>query len=240
MKGGGVVINKLSKTGMYHKANNEENQDALCSGKNRRFTVITLADGVSECKEAKTGAEVAVKSLTELFLKKGEYFINFDKKQIAKFAVSHINYELRKKAESEKKNVEDYSSTIASVLLDKKSERLLYFSIGDSIIIASENGKCKIISNPSDSSQGCCVTTTKGAETMVKTNILDVSGLESVIICSDGAWKDMFRRNKLKEEVKKLIEYNKYGELSKFIKHQDNFDDSSFISMIFEKSEIGG
>lgn len=235
MKRGSVVINKLSETGMYHKVNNEENQDALYSGENRRFTVITLADGVSECKDAKTGAEIAVKSLTELFLKKGEYFINFDKKQIAEFAVSHINYELRKKAESEKKNVEDYSSTVASVLLDRKSERLLYFSIGDSVIIASESGKCKIISNPSDSSQGCCVTTTKGAETMAKTNIINVSGLDSVIICSDGAWKGIFKRNKLKEEVKELIKDNNYSELNKFIKYQDSFDDSSFISMVFKK-----
>lgn len=235
MKGERVVINKLSETGMYHKANNEENQDALYSGENRRFTVITLADGVSECKEAKTGAEIAVKSLTELFLKKGEYFINFDKKQIAEFAVSHINYELRKKAESEKRNIEDYSSTVASVLLDRKSERLLYFSIGDSVIIASESGKCKIISNPSDSSQGCCVTTTKGAETMAKTNIINVSGLDSVIICSDGAWKGIFKRNKLKEEVKELIKDNNYSELNKFIKYQDSFDDSSFISMVFKK-----
>ena len=77
------MIKELSRMGAYHAMMNGENQDALCHGKNRDLCVITLADGVSECKEAKTGAVIASRSITDLFLKKGHYFLEFEKEQIA-------------------------------------------------------------------------------------------------------------------------------------------------------------
>jgi len=233
-----MLIDKLSVTGMYHKDNNEENQDALFFGENKRFTVITLADGVSKCKEGKAGALVAGKALTDLFLRKGDYFIEFKKEQTVDFAISHILYELRKKSETDKKNIEDYSSTIASVLLDKKAKKLLYFSIGDSIIITVKNKNCDIIAKPLDSSLGCCVTTTKGVEKAVKTDIINMFGIDSVLICSDGAWRNMFEMGKLNNEVKEFIINNEHDKLKQFIEHSNSFDDSSFIFVNLRSNEV--
>jgi serine/threonine protein phosphatase PrpC len=203
------------------------------SAQNRRFAVLTLADGVSSCKEAKKGAKVASESITNLFIDKAVYFMDFEKKKTAKLAILHMMYELKKRAEQDKMDVDDYSSTVASVLIDKKRRKMMYFNLGDSIIITVENKKCSILAKPMDSSDGCVVTTTEGAELSVDTGI--VSCTDSVLICSDGAWGSMFDRGKLRYDVREMITNGQYDKLSEFIKSHKHFDDSTFISVDLKK-----
>ena len=112
--------------GANHGDGAGENQDALCHAQNKEFCVISLADGVSTCREAKCGAEIASSAITNLLLKKGDYFLEFGNEQIAELALSHILYELKERAENDSQNLEDYSSTVASVLVDKKKNDRLY------------------------------------------------------------------------------------------------------------------
>ena len=225
------MIKKLSEAGKYHKETGEENQDVLCCAQNKKYSVISLADGVSTCQEAKKGAEIACRAITELFFKNADHLLEFDNEQIAELALSHILFELKRQAEANFKDLTDYSSTIASVLIDKKKKRMLCFNLGDSIIIATGKGKCRVLSMPSDSSSGCCTTTTTGASSMASVNIFYTDGLESVVLCSDGAWKQMFNKNRLKPEVFSMLSNNDYDRLKDFLLGQKCFDDYSFISM---------
>ena len=68
------MIKEFSNMGNCHVEINDKNQDAIYYGSNRNFTVILLADGVSACREAKCGAEIASRAITNLLLKKGDYF----------------------------------------------------------------------------------------------------------------------------------------------------------------------
>lgn len=224
-------INELSNIGRHHIDANEDNQDAICHGQNRYFSVISLADGVSTCPEAKSGAEIASKAITNLLLKKGEYFLEFEVEQIAEFALSQILYEVKQRAAQDSKDINDYSSTISSVLVDKKKRKMLSLNLGDSIIMAVENGLCRVIDVPSGNSSGCYVTTTKNVSTMISVKVLDVSLFESIVICSDGAWRHMFIKNKLKPEVATLLLNNEYDGLKEFLIKQNCFDDYSFISL---------
>lgn len=229
------MIKKLSEMGVHHINEDGENQDALCHAQNRNYCVISLADGVSTCKEAKSGAEIASRAITNLLLKKGEYFLEFGNEQIAEFTLSHILFELKQHAVNDSKDIEEYSSTVAGVLVDKKKKRMLCFNLGDSIIIASGKGKCRVLAMPADSLSGCCVTTTKGAATMASVRLLDASSVESVVICSDGAWRQMYDKNKLKPEVSGLLANNEYDGLRDFLMGQKCFDDYSFISLDMRK-----
>lgn len=231
------VIRKLSRIGTHHALVNSENQDALCHGTSNDLCVISLADGVSACKEAKNGAVIASSAITNLFLKKGRHFFEFEEKQIADLVLSHILFELKSRAAEASQPVENFSSTVVSVLVDKRRKRMLCFNLGDGIILASGNGKCKVISMPSDSSYGCCVTTTKKAENMVSIKLCDIGTIESVVICSDGAWREMFQKNKLKLEVAQMISNNEYDALGNFLVNQNCFDDYSFISLDMRKEE---
>ena len=224
------MIIEFSGTGAFHRDTNGENQDALFHAQNKEYCVISLADGVSTCKRAKTGAEIASRAITNLFFKKGPYFLEAEKKQISEFAVSHILYELKQQAEIDFSSVEDYSSTITSVLVDKVNKRILCFNIGDGIIIASRKGQCRILAMPSDSSRGCCVTTTKNVASMASVDMYDTSSIESIVICSDGAWKKMFDKNRLKPEIEKVLVNSEFDSLKSFLTEQKCYDDYSFIS----------
>lgn len=225
------MVREWSKAGAYHHNKSEENQDAVLYGANQRFSVIALADGVSSCREAKSGARIACEAVTELLLKKGGYFLEFEKEKRAEFAVSHILYKLKKKSQESGGSTEEYSSTIAGVLLDKKAEKLLILNLGDSLILTVKKGECLILSMPSDSASGCCVTTTENASLMVRTDVIDAAGLESILICSDGAWSHMFEKNVLRQEVKMAITGNDYDRLGRYLELQNGFDDYSFISI---------
>lgn len=225
------MIKELSEMGAYHMDTDGENQDALCHGQNKKLCVISLADGVSTCKEARSGAEIASRAITSLLLKNGEHFLEFDNEQIAEYALSHILFELKQRAKEDSEDIEEYSSTIASVLVDKKKKKMLCFSLGDSIIMATGNGKCRVLAMPADSSSGCCVTTTGSAAEMVSVKRFDAGSVESVVICSDGAWTQMFAKNKLKPEVAALLANNEYDGLEDFLMKQNCSDDYSFISL---------
>lgn len=229
------MIKQLSQMGMHHAQTNGENQDALCYGKSKDLCVISLADGVSTCKEAKRGALIASQALTNLFLKKGDHFLEFEKEQIADFAVSHILCELKQEILKSPNPVENFSSTVASVLVDRKHKRMLCFNLGDGMILGAVDGTCKILSMPGDSSSGCCVTTTRRAETMASVKLCDVDAMDSVVICSDGAWKEMFQRNRLKPEVASMISGSEYDALKNYLIDQNCFDDYSFISLDMRK-----
>lgn len=229
------MIKELSKMGANHGDGAGENQDALCHAQNKEFCVISLADGVSTCREAKCGAEIASSAITNLLLKKGDYFLEFGNEQIAELALSHILYELKERAENDSQNLEDYSSTVASVLVDKKKKRILCFNLGDGIILASGKGKCRVLAMPADSSSGCCVTTTKSAAKIASVKIFDDDTLESIVICSDGAWRQMFDKNRLKPEVHSMLVNNEYDELMHFLLVQNCLDDYSFISLNMQR-----
>ena len=225
------MIKESSRMGAYHALTCGENQDALCHGENRDFCVITLADGVSACKEARDGAIIASRAITNLFLKKGAYFLEFESDQIAEFAISHILSELGQQAEEASCPVEEYSSTVASVLVDKRKRQILCFNLGDSVIMAVGDGKCKVICMPSDSTSGCCVTTTKRAASMASVRRCGFGALESIVICSDGAWREMFAKTRLRPEVAQILSGGAYDDLEDYLNGQNCSDDYSFISM---------
>lgn len=222
---------ELSKTGDFHKQNNIGNQDCLVSGTDKRFSVISLADGVSTCSMSADGAVTAAEAVTELFVEKGDFFLEFDKEKTADRVISHILFRLKKQAQEKGIDVREYSSTIASILYDKWTGKLLVLNLGDSLILASGNGKCSVLSHPSDSTEGCYVTTTKNAAKTMDVELLSRAGYDSVLICSDGAWRIMFEKNKMKHSVKNMIEEQNYVKLKRFMEMQDNADDCSFIVM---------
>ncbi len=225
------MIKELSRMGRHHALTDGENQDAVCHADNKDFCVISLADGVSTCKDAKCGALIASQAITNLFSKKGAHFLEYESERIADFALSHILTELKWQAAGTSQPVEDYSSTVACVLVDKRKKRMLCFNLGNSLIMAVGSGKCRVLSMPADTSSGCCVTTTKRAGDAACVKLCGIGSIESVVICSDGAWREMFSKNRLKPEVERMLSNNEYDALSEFLISQNCFDDYSFISL---------
>lgn len=225
-----------------------DNQDYICSGGEGSFSVITLADGVSSCAKGGTGARISADTLTRILLKKGSLLQGFKEvqknkenpkykeKEIAEVVLAEIMFELEKIAAEDNVPVEEYSSTLAAVLHDRSTRKLLCISIGDSMIIGTSGEGCYVLTNPFESSAGCCVTTTEGAAAQAEVRIIDDSQFDSVIIFSDGAWRQLFERNRLKKEITGMLTEGDYDELSAYLKKKDGNDDYSFISMDIRKT----
>lgn len=225
------MIKILSKAGTYHNNECDENQDAVMSADSEKVSVITLADGVSTCKLAREGALTACKAVTDLLFRKGDYFLEYDKKMREKLMISHVVYELKKKAQSSGKDVAEYASTLSSVMYDKKNEKLLFFNLGDSLILTVQNGEPIILAAPADTRSGCPVTTTLDASEVSESGVIDVGSLDSLIICSDGAWWHMFENGMFKQNVKDMLLNADFDALAKYLEAQNGSDDYSFVSL---------
>lgn len=217
----------FSTVGKHH----EQNQDFFLFDKNRAYCAMVLADGVSACSKAGKGAETVCRAVTEYLLQHGKRFFAMDSQEAINCLLDYILFQLKQTAEQESALLEEYSSTVACILVDRYQNQMLYFSIGDSLILASKEDRCSVIAMPSDSRDGCCVTTTFNASAMAKAGKIDTEKIHSVIICSDGAWHHMYHRNRLHPLVKETLIHQNYEQLKNFLMEKDRFDDCSFISV---------
>lgn len=223
------MVFKFSKTGHYHTCIGEHNQDSIYCVENKRFGVIALADGISSCKKARAGAETAARAIAELFFSKGDVIMSLEKKQISELTIAHIRHELKKQTIGENNNIEDYSSTVSCVVFDGKTGKLMCFNVGDSAVFANDNGKVAVISSPLCGVYGCCSTTTKNTEAVADIKILDANGFSSVMICSDGAWKEATEKNKIKQELLNAVAFGEYDKFKEYLEKKNCFDDCSFV-----------
>lgn len=220
-------MNYFSTVGKHHTTN----QDYIASGKNRSYCAIVLADGVSTCTRSGKGAETVCHAVTDYLLQNGKRFFDMACQEGIHCLLSYVLFKLKEVAAQETADIADYSSTMACVLLDRYHPQMLYFSIGDSLILATKEDRCSVIAMPSDSRNGCCVTTTRNASAMAKAGKLTTENIHSVVICSDGAWHLMYNRNRLQPAVREILIHQNYDQLKELLLEKDRFDDCSFISV---------
>lgn len=221
----------LSVAGKHHEYKSERNQDALLYRKRGKYFAMGLADGVSTCEHSKEGAEITCETVIDFLLKHSERLFYMDENEVANGIILNVRHYLKKIAEEYGNSIEDYSSTLACVLFDTVNNKMLYFSIGDSLITATKNDNCYIVAMPCDSRNGCCVTTTFNAGLMAKVGIIDVDNISSVMLCSDGAWHLMYRRNRMSQEIKDVVVKREYDKLKEILLDKERSDDCSFISV---------
>lgn len=223
------MIKQFSKPGEHHCFDSMQNQDAIAVAKDKRYIAISLADGVSTCSEGKRGADIACKAINTLLKQNASFFFRFDKTQIAEIALTHIFFRLNKQAKQDGQDVAAYSSTISSVLIDAKQKKAILINLGDGIIIGTSREAIKVLAMPGDSTGGCYVTTTKNAISKLDVQIIDIKNMDSITICSDGAWKEMFCKTRIKPEISHHLLHHEFDRLEHFLERQNCFDDYSFV-----------
>lgn len=225
------MIRVFSQKGKRHEQNGESNQDVVKSGRNGRFCVITLADGVSSCKKSEKGARIACAVTNRLMLGNGEYLGQCSGSDLASDIVYNVNFALQRQARRDAMPTEEYSSTLSSVLYDRLMNTLTIFSVGDSMILGVGKNGFRMLAMPSDSRDGTCVTTTRGASRQAVARTIDRDGIDAVWICSDGAWREMFEAGRMKRDVAKLFEQRNYQGLKDYFTQRHSSDDMSFIAL---------
>lgn len=219
------MIHEFSRIGKHHDAI----QDYTCHFEDDNYICIVLADGVSTCARSGEGARVAADALLNMLSRKASDLLDLDDDTVKDYTLKHVVYELNKTASAAGEDVIAYSSTLAACLYDKREERYLVFSIGDSMVMAMGYGRTNLLGMPDDSTSGCPVTTISDAPKY--TRIIRGDGnYEMFMVLSDGAWRELFDRNRLKDEAQAILNECDIKALEKFLQQQDPFDDYSFIA----------
>lgn len=232
------MVSYMNEAGIRHKCSSLFNQDAITYKENEKYFVMALADGISACKNSRQGARVTCDALAECLMEQSEYFFKKNQRENVLCIIGRILHELEKTARKGTKNISDYSSTSAAVLIDKKRKKMYYFNLGDSLIMATKEDKCSVVSMPSDSRNGCYSTTTANAEFVVDTGIIDIHDINSIVICSDGAWRLMYENTKLYTDVRKRLIKCDYNSLKDTLMNKERLDDCSFISYTNKQIKI--
>ena len=237
-----MKINKYyaySKTGKRHRDLLIENQDYFLHSETDKVEMIILADGVSSCSKSRKGAQIACETVEKILALNGTQLFELDKNIVANLILDNVLSAFKNEQIKDKCEITDYSSTLCFVCLDKAKDRVLSFSLGDSMIYKlSENG-CVLLNQP-DSFFGnkCCVTTTMGASEKVKIDMLNSEEINGMMICSDGAWSLFYNQNVFDEELWEHSKKQNYYEFKKYLDNCVNIDDSSFIIMAFLQNKL--
>ena len=211
-----------------------ENQDYVLHSETDGIEMIILADGVSSCSRSRKGAEISCKTVEKILTRYGLQIFQWDKKEVAEFVLSCVTDELECEQKTENCKITDFSSTLCFVCLDKKKQRALCFSLGDSLIYKLSEKGCVLLNQPDVYEDNrCCATTTIGAVDKVKVNVVDVTNINGMMICSDGAWKLFYNQNTFNDDLWEYSKKQNYYEFKKYIDRSKNMDDSTFIIMDF-------
>ncbi len=224
-------MNYMSEAGKHHGYDNEKNQDCVLYEKKNNVLYIILADGVSSGKYSADGARIACKITKEFLNAMGEKIFERNSYEIAGSLLADINIALKCEAEKSQTNINEYASTIAFSVIDNNRNEIYYFSLGDNLILALGEKKFTVLTMPSDSREGCCVTTTLNGYMYSKSGVINTIEVKSVVICSDGAWNIMYNRNKMYPVVREALINRDYDSLRKLLKGKERVDDCSFISI---------
>lgn len=226
----------MSKTGTYHMQTHTENQDAVQSCAKGRLAGLFLADGMSACAQAGSGARRSCQAMKHLMMSKGDCLMDvFTETEIAELTLSHVQHELCLLAQREGNPVEDYASTLACAVLDRKTGRLLTLNLGDGLIAGVRRGELQILAMPDDTTDGCCGTITRNAAARTAVQVVDAAELDAVFVCSDGAWRELFDGTRLRAETARLLREGTCADLAEYLRQTEAFDDCSFVSMDLTK-----
>ena len=197
------------------------------SFENERYKFIALADGVSECTNGKDGADIACETVAQLFLSCGNLFFNSIPEKAAYLIISEVLDRLSKKSNSKDENVRSYSSTLCFACLDNESKKILTFQLGDSCIFTvSEKGVEK-----TNLQYENAFTTTLNAEDYVQIKFIDATTINSIMLCSDGAWKLMYDGALLINGVIADIKETRLSAVDNYFDYLCPNDDCSYIFM---------
>ena len=179
-----------SKTGERHREENRENQDCVYSAENDFAAFFAVADGVSACKNSRSGAQLACEVCADILLEHTGYYFDSDEEKVKQILLDNIRSAISRKAGQERCEPEDYASTLSFLCFDKLHERVMTFSLGDSRIYRMNgNGIDRINQTVSHGMNAVCSTTSRRAEKEAVLFRDSKRADDSFLLCTDGFWK---------------------------------------------------
>lgn len=230
----------FSMSGSRHEGDPAKNQDHIECRENEAGFAMVLADGVSSCRYAREGAECACQALANLLLDKGEQLLAYTGQEVAVAVVDYVLSRLAESAYRLDAPLEAFSSTVAGVYYHRRTHQILFVNLGDGMIAATTTGGDNIIlSRPTDSTDGCFVTTTEHVETTVQVGIVDAKGTSNLYLLTDGAWRCLPNDSQMRIEWKSQAALWDFETIKDAILRCEHTDDASVAYMQIPSQSTG-
>lgn len=225
-------IKSYTKKGAFHS----DNQDVVVHDQSDEYEVIALADGVSSCKKGKEGAKIACNTVLDIFLTCGKLFFNYSYEKTSNIVLAEIRRNISIAAKRDNEPSESYSSTLCFICLEKRTNKILSFQLGDShIFLLSENG-CNAIN--AKKAHELYFTTYPDADEHTLIDIFYTDNIHSLLLCSDGAWRLLYNKNILNPEILQAIKQSDFEFFENYLENKNNQDDCSYILLNLENNKI--
>lgn len=216
-----------TKKGAYHRETQEVSGDVVRGVDDGNIAVLAIADGVSACAYGAEGAGLV--SALALDLIREQYTrLHFFPEGWACRMVQTVREQLSLFAQENDASCEEFSSTLMTLLIDRERERFYYCNIGDGLLLTIGDSGCPIVSMPQGDADGCPVVTTKGVERIIETGSAGLSGIDNILMCTDGTWRTMYQRNRLCPQVREHLVTGNFDQFERYIEASNPMDDCSF------------
>jgi len=224
----GITISHYSKTGLYHRTDNRENEDYMDGFAADAYVCAALADGVSTCRKGLEGARAAVETVLRLFRTSGDTLWELSNRSLGTLVLEEVRYELEQLADRAQIRFQEYASTLAFAVYCRKTEQLYLFSLGDSAVLLCSEDRPQVICRPCGSRAETFTTVTENGCGEAYISRQHIPGLQSVVLLSDGGW---MAAEPVLEQRPAPLELT--HEIRHAIEQYSNTDDSSFIAVHF-------
>lgn len=182
-----------STVGRLHRERGLANQDCVMAVEGDERAVYALADGVSGCAAGGAGARLVCERLCDRLLHPTLALFDESPERLGREILGCALEALEEASKTSGIAVEEYASTLCLALVDRKSERVLLFQLGDSLIFIEKGGElCARLGEVNEGSLTVC-TTTQDAHLAVSVRLLTPTEYDSITMLSDGAWRPFYR-----------------------------------------------
>ena len=194
-----IVPYHYSEPGALHLSAGQENQDRMRIVETGRCVAAALADGVSGCVCGAEGAACSCAAAVKLLTEETAYFFESGEAKVSRLLLDYIRRQLARIAEAAGREAADYASTLSFVCIDKRAGRMLLFQLGDSTVFLQQNGALQpaFPAYAPGEGRGVYTTCTRDAAFHAAAAILPLEEAERALICSDGAWRRMYARDRI-------------------------------------------
>ena len=229
-------IEHFTKIGTFHLNKKIENQDSFLHSSNERYDIISLADGVSSCVNSKIGSTIACETVNKMFLGCGSLFFNYSCKKVTYLIMSEIAKQLSEVSKTMNQPIETFASTLCFACLEKETNKLMTFQLGDSNLYLLTNDGCQSMTNAKDNSSA--FTVYDDADDKANVAMYNATDLNGVLLCSDGAWREFYDNAMFNNTLFESLKNCDFSKLKSYLENRNCLDDCSYILMNFNENKV--
>lgn len=229
----------LSKQGSSHKKNGIKSQDKCAIkqiGMSKQLVIAGIADGLGSSSFSNEGAAVAISSAIEIIesqLEKKEMFSEIDITSALKSSMREANNSVSDYANSKKKSIRDFYSTLTIVIYDGKDAFIAHAG-DDGVVVLNDTGFYGLVTTRH---KGETVNSVVPLQGVTNWEFLIARDIVGVVMATDGVLDAFVHREKEANRVffpfiQMITQTEKYNEATLLDEYKRIFDSEKLQQII--------